>query len=643
MTFRDVTIKNLSANIRRYLSYFLCCSFTIMVFFIFSTTYFNKSLYEFSVKTEFIYMIYMGIIALFLFSVFFINYAHNSFIKARCAEFGLLMTLGMTKKNISRMIWIENIIILSGSFVIGIISGVLFSRLFFLVIYKLVPAAGLSYYLDYKSFALTSIVFLLIYLVAIVTGRRTIIKLSIFELLKRPRKSFDRTGNLWLGIIGIALFIGSFVLAIVVAQHENFSNMGYMYPVYAVIAFFALYLILDNIGSLYLKFIRTNRKRYYGHLLSFSEKKYNFRKNKGIIFVLCILSAMFIFFVASPFALLSISRNMAEEGRDTDIQFVQFDEINMIDEGKLADIVNNGETPLVQEKELNLLLLSYKEADGLISKPVISDSTYQRINGIGSGVKEGEILELVTTWVPGYTEISEYKEITMTAGAFERTFKVADKRENYSMSAKGINLEVFPSKITLVINDSDYQELLQVLDSKYVGVIRQFNFENWEKTELIIKELEDNLNNYSKEYPVDSVITAYENGKSIYSMMIFFTSFMGILFFISGGCILFFKQYSDMDYYKKIYKKLSHIGVTGKELTKLYASAIRELFFAPIFMGFIISYAIIHMTTYIMGGGIEIGSFFLYAVIITLIYGLIQSIYYILSIQRFKRSVLDEF
>ena len=641
MTFRDVTIKNLIFNIRRYLSYFLCCSFTIMVFFVFSTTYYNKSLYEFSVKTEFIYLIYMGILALFIFSVFFINYAHNSFIKARCGEFGLLMMLGMTKKNISKMIWIENIIILSGSFIIGIISGVMFSRLFFLVIYELVPAAELSYYLDYKSFALTSIVFLVIYMVAVFTGRRTIIKLSIIELLKRPRRSTDKAGSLLLGIIGIALFMGSFIFALLISQDENFSNMGYMYLVYAIIAFVALYLILDNIGSLYLKFIRANKKRYYSHLLSFGEKKYNFRKNRGIIFVLSILTAMFIFFIASPYALLSISRNMAEAGRNADIQFVQLGEVNSIDEGKLTGIINNGEASLIREKELEFLALSYKASDGLELKPVISDSTFQRINGIGSGVNNGDILELANTWVPGYTELSGLKEITMLAGDVEKPLKIADNSMNYTISAKGINMEVFPSKTTLIISDSDYQELLQILEPKYVGIVRQFDFKTWEKTESIIKQLEDNLNNSSKEYPIDSVLTAYKDGRSIFSMMIFFTSFMGALFFIAGGCILFFKQYSDMDYYKKTYRKLSNIGVTKKELVKLYASAMRELFYAPIVMGFIISYAFIHMTTYLLGGGIEIGRFLLYSSIVTLIYWIIQSLYYLLSIQRFKKSVLD--
>lgn len=614
-----------------------------MIFFVFSTTYFNKSLYDFSVKTEFIYLIYMVLLALLIFSVFFINYAHNSFIKARCTEFGLLMTLGMTKKNISRMIWIENIVILAGSFVIGIFSGVVFSRLFFLVIYELVPEAELSYYLDYKSFALTSIVFIFIYVVAIFTSRRLIIKLSIIELLKRPRRSSDKTGNLGFGIIGIALFVGSFIFAIAISQNENFPNMGYMYLVYAILAFFSLYLILDNIGSIYLKFIKGNKKRYYSHLLIFSEKKYNFRKNKGIIFILSILSAMFIFFIASPYALLSISKSMAETGRDTDLQFVQLDEINSIDEGKLGGIVNNGETHLVQEKKLEFLSLSYNYADALVAKPVISDSTFRSINGIASGVNKGEILELVTTWVPGYTELSEYKEITMLAGDVEKSFKIADKSMNYTISAKGINLEVFPSKVTLVIDDTDYQALLEILEPEYIGNIRKFDFENWEKTESIIERLEENLNNYSNEFPVDSVITAYKSGRSMFSMMIFFTSFMGLLFFISGGCILFFKQYSDMDYYRKIYRKLSNIGVTNKELIRLYASAISEQFFAPIVFGFIISYAFIHMTTYLMGGGIEIRSFFLYSLIVTLIYGFIQSLYYLLSIQRFKRSVLDKF
>jgi putative ABC transport system permease protein len=540
------------------------------------------------------------------------------------------------------MIWIENIIVLTGSFIIGILSGVIFSRLFFLIISEMVPSAGLSYYLDYKSFTLTSIVFLAIYISAIFFSRRTIIRLSIIELLKKPRESSKTSGRLVYGIIGVILFLGSFICAILISHHDKFSEMGYMYLIYAVLAFLSMYMILDNFDGIYHKFIRSKKKRYYRNLLSLSEKEYNFKKNKTIIFILSLLSAMFIFFVASPYALLFISRNVAESERDADIQFVQLNGINSIDAKRLNGIVNSGDTSLIREKQLELLAMSYKDGDNYVLKPVISDETFTQINGISSGLKKGELLEVVVTWLPGYIEIGTMEEVTLTAGDVSKNFKVAKNAVKYDISAKGINIDVFPSKTTLVISDADYQELLGELDSEYVGVIRQFDFEAWEKTDSILKQLDGELSNTSKGFKVDSVLTAYKNTKSMFSMMIFFTSFMGILFFIAGGCILFFKQYSDLDYYRKTYKKLSHIGATKRELLQLYASTQREIYFVPIVFSFIISFAFIHMTTFLMGGGLEISNFFKYAVIVTLLYGLIQTLYYFLSILRFKTIIYSE-
>ena len=44
MTFKEVVIKNFKGNMRKYLSYFICSSFSIMIFFMYSTLVFNEKL-----------------------------------------------------------------------------------------------------------------------------------------------------------------------------------------------------------------------------------------------------------------------------------------------------------------------------------------------------------------------------------------------------------------------------------------------------------------------------------------------------------------------------------------------------------------------------------------------------------------------
>lgn len=634
MTFKDVALKNFSSHLRRYLSFFFCSSLTIMVFFIYSTMVFNKSFVDFATKTDFIYMIDMGIVTVFLFSVFFINYAHGAFVKSRSSEFALLMVLGLTKKNIGRMIWIENIIILASSMATGLVTGALFSRLFFLIISRLIEDASLSYHLDYRSFAVTGIVFIIIYVIAITLSRNAVTKFSIVQLLKKPREGLVTKGRAWAGILGIILFLGALILVIVAAQQKDFTDQGYIYVIYGVISFFSLYLILSHVGCLYLKYIRRNKKRYYDHLLSFSEIEYSFTQNKKIIFILSLLSAMILFFVASPFSLLAISKQMAEETRVADVQYVELGSINSIEEEKLQEILQQGDTPLVREKEQEFLALSYKVGEEVIVKPVISETLYKELNEEAVPVNRGEVLEVVITWIPGYDELKDIKKITLSAQEVNSDYKMAGK-----VTGKGINMEVFPSKITLVLEDADYLELKSKLNSDAIGRVRQFDFKNWEKVDSIILTLQQNLNNPSGAYPVDSILAAYRISRNMFSMMIFIDSFMGLLFFFSAGSILFFKQYGDIEQYKKTYKKLSQLGLTKRELMKIHASAQKSIFFTPLLFGTVIGFAFIYITTFMMGGGDTIATFFRNSIMVALLYGLFQMVFFLFSMRRFQQNI----
>ncbi len=96
-----MAFKMLKANLRRYLLYYLCSSFTVMIFFTYSTLWTNK---DFTNPNKVNTMISSNIIApgiiLLAFSIFFIFYTQNAFDKYRKSEFGLFMVLGLTHKNI---------------------------------------------------------------------------------------------------------------------------------------------------------------------------------------------------------------------------------------------------------------------------------------------------------------------------------------------------------------------------------------------------------------------------------------------------------------------------------------------------------------------------------------------------------------
>jgi hypothetical protein len=106
MTFSRIALKILKANIRRYLLLFLCGSFTILVFSQYATIYLNRDLIaSFRSGRS---MLYAPTLVIVLFSCFFMIHSHRSFARDRMREFGLFMTLGMTKAGIGRIVLAEN-------------------------------------------------------------------------------------------------------------------------------------------------------------------------------------------------------------------------------------------------------------------------------------------------------------------------------------------------------------------------------------------------------------------------------------------------------------------------------------------------------------------------------------------------------
>src|SRR5690606_28083998 len=81
-------------------------------------------------------------VLLFVILIIFVTYANDLFLKRRSREIGLYQLVGLTKGAVSRLLIIENILLGAGAFIVGIGAGMLVSRLFLLLLMKLVGYDG---------------------------------------------------------------------------------------------------------------------------------------------------------------------------------------------------------------------------------------------------------------------------------------------------------------------------------------------------------------------------------------------------------------------------------------------------------------------------------------------------------------------
>ncbi|OJU11575.1 MAG: hypothetical protein BGN88_13860 [Clostridiales bacterium 43-6] len=650
MKFSTIAIKNFKVNLKKYLSYFLCSSFSIMLFFMYATLLFNKSLKDGGEKEVINIIFFMSLTVIALFSVFFINYAHTAFVKSRYKEFGIYMTLGMTSKDIRKIILIENSFIIASSFVTGLVSGVIFSRLFQMVVASILDLQGIEYSLSLFSFALTVGVFAIVFLLVLTLSRLHTRKLEIGELLSAARKNEKEIkAKLLPGILGFVILVVSLAAFVIVSDNDTLNTNPVFVIINILLIFTGVYLTIANAGMAVLAMIKGNKKSYYQNVLLVTEITSKFNQNKKIIFVLSILSSMIVFFVASPFSLFSLAEKISGMNQPNHIEYASVYGVNNLSDAKLAEILKSSPTPLEKQNRIEFLALGFHNdagvTDKMNAKPVINVSAYNQYTNSSITVTNGQVYNAIISWEPGNFGIAPGSMLTVGGKKLTVT---ESKRAPWVSSSSS-----FLCNSGLVVSDEDYQALRSA-NQNSVGVFHTFMFKDWKNTQKTIDELTAAVKaenakitpavaNGDKLITVISRILAYTELKKAYSLFIFVTAVMGLLFFIAAGSVLFFKQYTETESARQKYDKLYKIGLVKKEAKGIITKELLVTFFSPLIFGSVMGYSFIYYMTHLVGGQDVMKEFMIFATVVVAAYFLFQSVFFFLTRKKYMDEVLKKY
>ncbi|MBU3185403.1 FtsX-like permease family protein [Clostridium estertheticum] len=154
MTFSSIIIKNIKFNFKKYIAYFIANSFIIAVLLMYGSLMFSKEFIDGSKANGLTDNVMTMLMLMIIFSIVFISYTTISFIRYRGKEFGVYLTLGVTTKDLRKILFIENILILFASMVTGMIVGTLFSRLFYMIIGKILWIDNFRPSLNIKTYSM---------------------------------------------------------------------------------------------------------------------------------------------------------------------------------------------------------------------------------------------------------------------------------------------------------------------------------------------------------------------------------------------------------------------------------------------------------------------------------------------------------
>ncbi|RAU99169.1 ABC transporter permease [Paenibacillus sp. YN15] len=645
MTFRHIILQNLKHNLKRFLSYLFVNSFVVAVLFLYGSLLFNDILAQDPAMRIAKSYIDAAAYAIVIFSVVFVSYTGIYFVKSRGREFGLYLTLGMTTRDLSRMIRLENLVIVAGSAITGLLSGMLLSRLFYLILGRILAVSNEIYSISYKTFLLSLGVFLFVFSSNVVFTGRFLRKLSIVQIAKAAStkgisKPHPVVGCLAIVIFSVSLWIYHAVIAggdgPVQGFIENNPMAGYMVLVFGIFGalFFVLAFCMDGVRMLLKRF----PSLYNRHILILTNLSHRFNAYKVSLYLVTLLITLAMVFMGFGLTFYSFSRKTIGEYVPYDYMVEASGGINRITGQELQTIVADNGGTLASFSALEFIHnVNYRNtANGLVhhrTSLLISESEFNRHTGLSLELAQDELVIVynvkgqveepigydtviaVEPWEEGINRAEAFRrnpvsmdEFLSGLGDAERL--VFERGKTTAMYAGFINSygdEEFKGAMANIVNDSVYAKLRAQRDTVYLfnlkagdgdrifaamlDALREKNQADsslWTNpdTRFVERAGEALIDRNDAEalrpvYKAERQTIVFR----INGFLLFALSFLGVLFLLSSSIVLYYKVATDIDEEKEQAALLMKIGLTAAEYRAYLRTHLAIIFFAPMIIG----------------------------------------------------------
>ena len=605
--YSKFALNNLVKNKRFIVPYVLSTIFTIMSFYILSSLAFGDNLNKLPNGIEATKQVLsLGIIVIAIFSTIFLFYTYSFLVKRRVKEFGLYSVLGMTKKQIAKILVLETIFIAVTTIVLGIGLGIIFDKLMLLVLLKLF-SAGVSFGFSITPIAIVFSVLLFgfIYLLLLVYTVIKIARLRIVALLKDENKGEKEPKSRWiLALIGLAL-IGYGYYTAQTVQNPIKALLVFFYAVVAVII--GTYLVFMAVSITVLKIMKNNKNFYYKpkNFISVSGLLYRMKRNAVGLANICILSTMVLVTMGSTSALYAGMEKSYNERFPRQLMIAGYNSTSE----KLKEIENNAKLAAKEAGTEVEDLVSYN------SLPMVGRLVEDKFNFESNvGVDLSNVKMIVVLQLKDYNKFANKNKTLESNEILLHIDKKGDYNHN-SISLNGSDYKIkeklseFPGTIgsaTANIMDTYYAVVKDEKEAtKLATKLTELSSKELEKRGISIQTGTPTLQNYvafnikdtTKEAKVIESFKKLEKqsgieieGKEenkltfrgVFASFLFIGVFISFIFVISQVVIMYYKQISEGYEDKGNFEIMRKVGITDKQIKQSIRSQVLLIFFSPL-------------------------------------------------------------
>ena len=668
-----LSIKNMKKSFKDYAIYFLTLVLGVAIFYMFNSLDSQEAMLHVSSSTREIVKLLVSLLSMV--SVFvaiilglLIVYANNFLISRRKKEFGIYMTLGMGKRQISKIILIETILVGFISLVFGLIIGVLGSQFMSILVAKLFEAdmSEFQFVFSQEACVKTIIYFAIMYIAVILFNTISISRYKLIDLITATKK------NEQIKIKNPILCIIIFLIAAVMLGYAYYKVTAGAYTLRTeedilpiiLIGIVATFLVFWSLSGFILKLVQSRRKLYLKDTNMFVLRQLNNKINTTVVSmtVICLMLFMTITILSTA---LSLRNSM-----QADLQEMTPVDLNLYKTANLPEDEKYTEEAIKDSRELVSTTLTNNGFDmnnlkDVVEIPIYATNELTMKDSLGNAFEEAKenFSMLMYDTAETIIKVSDYNKIARLYGEQEYTLNdneyiilcdfdnMAAIRNQALMQGQTIEIlgkEYVPKYTecqkgfiymstshvnTGIIIVPDSIEFPEELTEEYF-LAANYNAntdEEREKIEATISgEVESGFVNKIEDKGIEldglTKISITESSVGLATIIVFVAIYLGIIFLIASSAILALKQLTESSDNKERYLILRKIGADEKMINLALFRQIGIFFLIPLVFAIIHSIFGIQFGMVMMAGLADskdlLPSIIATVVVIAVVYGL---------------------
>lgn len=628
-----ISLKNIRKSLKDYTVYFFTLILGVAIFYVFNAI--DSQSVMLDVRENMMDIIklmndMLSGVSVFVSCIlgFLIIYASRFLIKRRNKEFGIYLTLGMSKRKISAILFFETLIIGIVSLVAGLVIGTILSQFMSVIVANMFDAdmTKFKFIFSMKACVKTLIYFAIMYVLVMIFNTFSISRCKLIDLLNAGKKTEKVTMKNPV-VCTIVFVIGVGILSYAywmvtrgVRTLNTFNKIGIPIALGCV----ATFLIFWSVSGFMIKIFTSIKSVYYKGVNSFVLRQFCSKINTTVFSttVICIMLFITISVLSAALSMKdSLSKDL-DSMCPVDVQLAKYSYDAMSEAYATSQDMNEKDREMLEDSKLSII--ETLNNSGFDVQKYFKDAAEYNVYNTGLTVKDtlGDIntddYQFIADTIMPVMTIGDYNSVARLYG--NSTYELND--DEYIIVADYKNMVMIRNQalkkgIILSVNGKEYKPryneckdgfvqigvqnmndgILVVPDNavkpqqvRNMGLSADYRADTKEERYSIETQLDNLMKNISFKKSFiswNSRIELAESSVGLGALVTFIALYLGIIFLISSAAILALRELSDSADNKERYGMLRKLGVDERMIDMALFKQIGIFFAFPLILALI--------------------------------------------------------